>query len=138
MISLRETKYEKKVGHSIDPQLRILFDDSNEFKVCMLDKDGRIIGWNLSAERLTGYSSKEVMGKNYSIFISKEERRRNVFKKVLSIAAKNGQFIAEGIRVRKDGSHFWARSFITRIKANNGTIKFFVLITKNITQERGA
>ncbi len=135
MIAQHATK-DKKIDHRIDPQLRVLFDDSNEFKVCMLDERGRIIGWNISAERLTGFTAKEVLGKSYSIFISKEETRQNVLRKALTVAMQTGQFIAEGIRVRKDGSHFWARTFVTPIKGSDGKVKFFVLITKNIMRER--
>ena len=55
-----------------------------------MDKRGRIIGWNNSAERLTGYTAKEVIGKNYSRFSSKEELQRKVFKRALAIALKKG------------------------------------------------
>ncbi len=126
----------KKAVPFIDAQLLTLFDNTNETKICMLDGEGRIIGWNAGAERLTGYSSKEVVGRNYSTFISQDEARRNVFGKTLTIAAKKGEFIAEGIRVRKDGTHFWARTFITPMKEKDGSIRFFVLITKNISEER--
>ncbi len=102
----------------------------------MLDSAGRIMSWNMSSERMIGYTSKEVVGKNYSIFFSKEELRRKVAKKALAFAAKRGQFTAEGIRVRKDGSHFWARSFITLVKATADGPRFFVLITQDITKSR--
>ena len=137
MIALHPNKLGKKVEHKIDHQLRVLFDNSSEFKICMIDVAGRIIGWNSGAEKLTGYTSKEVLGKNYASFVSKEEAHGNVFKKALAISAKTGQFVAEGIRVRKDGSHFWARSFLTPMKEADGSIKFFVMITRNITQEQG-
>ena len=136
MKTVHPTKYRRKIGSLIDSQLLTLFDNTNETKICMLDGNGDIVGWNVGAERLTGYGSKEVVGKNYSTFISKEEAHRNVFKKTLRIAAKRGEFIAEGVRVRKDGSHFYARTFITPMKERDGSIRFFVLITKDITQER--
>lgn len=120
MPSPHTKKPAKRIAYKIDHQLGVLFDNTNEFKICMLDGTGRIIGWNLSAERMTGYSSEEVLGKNYSTFISKEEMRQRVFQKALATAAKTGQYDAEGIRVRKDGSHFWARSFITPMKNKGG------------------
>jgi PAS domain S-box-containing protein len=126
-----------KVDNKIDWQLRVLFDSASELKVCMLDRRGSIIAWNESAKRLTGYSVKEVIGKNYaSFFTSKEDRERHVFKKALAIALKKGHFAAEGIRVRKDGSHFWARTLITPMNNPDGTFKFFVLVTMNITRQR--
>jgi PAS domain S-box-containing protein len=136
MVSLQIRKNEKKIGHSIDSQLSVLFDNANEYKICMLDKNGRIIGWNLSAEKMTGYSSADVLGKNYSMFISDEERKSNVIKKILRVVVRKGQYTAEGIRTRKDGTHFFARSNITALKEADGKIKFFVLITRNISAER--
>jgi PAS domain S-box-containing protein len=135
MNSFLARKYETSVDYKIDRQLSTLFDTATEMKICMLDRTGRIIGWNRSAERLTGYSSREVMGKNYSIFISKDEVHGNIFARALGIATKKGEFSAEGIRVRKDGSHFWARVFITPMK-EHGRVKFFVLITRDISKER--
>ena len=70
------------------------------------------------------------------MFISKEEARSNVLNKILGLTIRDGGYTAEGIRVRKDGSHFWARTFITPMKKRDGSIKFFVLITKDITKER--
>ncbi|MCR4281393.1 MAG: PAS domain-containing protein [Candidatus Kaiserbacteria bacterium] len=131
-----EEKNEKKIAPKIDAQLRVLFDNANELKVCMLNSAGNIIGWNMSAEKLTGYASKEVMGKYYTDFISREERRKNIFKKILQTASKRGSYTAEGIRVRKDGSHFWAQTFITPMKDSAGRVKFFILITKDISREK--
>src|SRR6185503_12694360 len=129
-------KNKKKKAIKIDRQLRELFDSSEDFKICMLDATGRIVGWNASAERLTGFSAKEVIGKNYSIFISKDEARHKVLRKALSIAAKKGSFVTDGIRVRKDGSHFYARSIITAVKETTGNIHFFAVITRDISREK--
>lgn len=125
-----------KLGHKIDRQLGVLFDYTDEYKMCMLDIEGRIIGWSVSAERMTGFQAKDVLGKEYSIFISKEEKRQKLFKKVLAIAEREGSYTAEGIMVRKDGSHFWARALITPMKELDGSTRFFVVITKNISKEK--
>ena len=135
MASPHAEKYAKKFAHKNDLRLRVLFDNTNEHAICMLDKTGCIMSWNMSAERLMGYTAKEVVGKNYSIFFSKEEARRKAFKKALAITAKKGSFTAEGIRVRKDGSHFWARSFITLVEGQKGGTSY-VLITQDISHER--
>lgn len=125
-----------KLDHKIDRDLRVLFDTASELKVCMLDRNGRIIGWNKSAERLTGYAAAEVIGKNYACFSSQEEKQRKVFEKALAISLKKGHFAAEGIRVRKDGTHFWARTHISPMNDPTGAFKFFVLVTANISKQR--
>jgi hypothetical protein len=42
--------------------LRIMFDNTNEHAICMLDTAGTVLTWNMSAERLLGYPSDEVLG----------------------------------------------------------------------------
>lgn len=136
MTTIHQKRIAKKIATKSDRQLRVLFDNTNEHGICMLDNAGRIVSWNMSSERLIGYTEEEVVGKNYSIFFSKEEIRSKVFKKALSVAAKKGGFTAEGIRVRKDGTHFWARSYVTRVKDGKKGATFYVLITQDITQQR--
>ena len=97
----------------------------------MLDGAGRIVSWNTSSETMIGYSSKEVVGKNYSIFFSKGEKDRKIPQKALAVALKKGSYMAEGIRVRKDGSHFWSRSFLTLVQGDEKGATMFVLITQD-------
>ncbi len=129
-------KHARKASRKDDKQLRVLFDHTNEHAICMLDETGRILSWNMSAERLMGYTGREVIGKNYSMFFSKDEIRGNIGKKALAFAVRKGGFTADGIRIRKDGSHFWARSFITPVPKGKTREALFVLITHDITKAR--
>ncbi len=133
---LHPKKIAKTIEYRIDHQLNTLFDYSQTAKICMLDREGRIIGWNSGAERMTGYTSAEVLGQLYSMFISKEDKRRHLIQKALLIAENKGEFVAEGIRVRKNGSHFWARAHFTPMKRADGSTDFFVVMTRDITEPR--
>lgn len=46
-----------------DTLYNALLDNLNE-GVCIVDRDQRIIAWNRGAERITGYSAAEVLGKS--------------------------------------------------------------------------
>ena len=41
--------------------------DNLHYGVCKVDKDRKIIYWNRAAERLTGFGSKDVLGKKFSL-----------------------------------------------------------------------
>jgi len=129
-------KHTRKESRKDDTHLRVMFDNTNEHAICMLDSKGNIMSWNMSAERLMGYKAKEIIGKNYSLFFSKDEIRRNVVKKALALTVSKGRFSADGIRIRKNGSHFWARSFITPVQPQGKGEMQFVLITQDITKAR--
>jgi PAS domain S-box-containing protein len=136
MAHLLAKKYETKPGHSADRQLRALFDYSIDYKICTLDTAGRVVGWSKSAERLTGYTSRDIVGMDYSFLMPKAERHDSTMEKILFVVSEKGQFNGEGIRTRKDGTHYYARTCITSLKGSDGAIRGFVVITRNITADR--
>ena len=58
--------------------------------------------------------------------------------KVLEIARREGKFVGEGWRVRKDGSRFWASVVVDRINDENGELIGFAKITRDMTEQREA
>jgi PAS domain S-box-containing protein len=78
------------------------------YAVHMLDPNGVITNWNTGAERIKGYPSSDIIGQHFSCFFTEEDRAANLPATALNTAAKEGKYEAEGWRVRKDGSRFWA------------------------------
>jgi signal transduction histidine kinase len=58
--------------------------------------------------------------------------------KALYTAVQEGRFEAEGWRVRKDGTMFWANVVIDRIRDEKGNLVGFAKITRDITERREA
>ena len=82
----------------------------------MLDPEGRVSSWNAGAERFKGYSADEIMGEHFSRFYTEEDRDAEIPRVALETARNEGRFEAEGWRVRKDGSRFWAMVIIDPIR----------------------
>ncbi|MGC3986815.1 MAG: PAS domain S-box protein [Pseudorhodoferax sp.] len=53
-------------------------------------------------------------------------------------AATQGRFEAEGWRVRKDGSRFWALAVIEPIRGEDGAIVGYAKVTRDLTERRAA
>jgi PAS domain S-box-containing protein len=119
-------------------RFRLLVEGVTDYAIFMLDPDGRIINWNPGAERTKGYKREEILGRHFSTFYTEEDRRAGIPTKALSIAAQTGKFEAEGWRVRKDESRFWAHVVINAIKDANGKIVGFAKITRDLTERRAA
>ncbi len=109
-----------------------------DYAIYMLDPTGVITNWNPGAERIKGYNAEEIIGRNFSQFFTEEDRNANVPAKALRTAAAEGRFEAEGWRVRKDGSRFWANAIIDAIRDNTGQLLGFAKITRDITERRNA
>jgi PAS domain S-box-containing protein len=52
------------------------------------------------------------------------------------MAAREGRFEAEGWRVRKDGTRFWAHVIIDAVRAEDGSLLGYAKITRDITSKR--
>lgn len=86
----------------------------------------------------TGYTSRDVVGKNYSILFTKEDVRQGTVPRALAVAAQTGHVTLEGIRIKKNGAHFWARSFITLVTEGDRGASFFAVIAQDMTREVAA
>jgi PAS domain S-box-containing protein len=87
-----------------DDQFRLMLEAVVDYAIYMLDPDGRIVSWNLGAQRLKGYAQSEVIGRHYSLFFTPEAIREGKPKQELERAKADGRFEEEGWRIRKDGA----------------------------------
>ncbi|HEY7616626.1 MAG TPA: PAS domain S-box protein, partial [Terriglobales bacterium] len=83
---------------------RLLVEGVADYAIFLLDPEGRVASWNLGAERIKGYTAKDVLGKHFSIFYPPSAVAAGWPQYELSVAAREGRFEDEGWRVRKDGS----------------------------------
>jgi PAS domain S-box-containing protein len=117
-------------------QFRTLIDAVTDYALYMLDPNGLVVNWNAGAERIKGYNADEIIGQHFSRFYTERDRAAGLPARALQTAAQQGRFEAEGWRVRKDGTLFWANAVIDRITDENGGLIGFAKITRDITERR--
>jgi PAS domain S-box-containing protein len=119
-----------------EERFRLLVSEVTDYGILMLDPEGRIASWNAGAERIKGYRSQEIIGKHFSCFYSKEDVEAGKPGYELKTANERGRFEDEGWRVRKDGSQFWANVVITALHDEDGRLRGFAKVTRDITDQR--
>ncbi|MGQ0589384.1 MAG: PAS domain S-box protein [Sphingosinicella sp.] len=124
--------------HVLDQRFQLLVNAVTDYALYMLEPDGRIASWNAGARRLKGYEAEEIIGEHYSRFFTEEDRASGLPQRALATAAREGRFEAEGLRVRKDGTLFWANAVVDPIRDDNGRLIGFAKITRDITERREA
>lgn len=117
---------------------RRLIEAVVDYAIFQLDTSGHITTWNSGAQRIKGYEQSEIIGKHFSTFYSDEDRQAGVPNAALATAATTGKCEAEGWRVRKDGSKFWALVVIDAIRDDSGELVGFAKVTRDITERREA
>lgn len=122
---------------SDDSRYRLLIESITDYAIYMLDPAGHVTSWNPGAERFKGYSAEEVLGAHFSRFYTPEDRDAGCPERALAAAAQVGRFEAEGWRLRKDGTRFWAHVVIDPIRRGEQLIGF-AKITRDLTERREA
>lgn len=121
-----------------DERFRLLVDQVTDYAIFMLDADGKVASWNGGAERIKGYRAEEILGRDFSQFYPPEERTTDKPRRELEIAAREGRYTEEGIRVRKNGERFWASVVLTALRDANGRLRGYAKVTRDVTEMRNA
>jgi PAS domain S-box-containing protein len=105
-----------------------------DYAIFQLDPAGNVTTWNAGAQRIKGYRPEEIIGRHFSDFYTPEDRAAGVPARALALASETGRYEAEGLRVRKDGSKFFASVVIDRILDDVGELVGFAKVTRDITE----
>jgi PAS domain S-box-containing protein len=120
-----------------DP-FKLLVQSIVDYAIYMLDPKGFVTSWNVGAERIKGFQTEEILGQHFSKFYTDEDRGAGLPEKVLETAKREGKFVGEGWRVRKNGTRFWASVVVDRINDEKGKLIGFAKITRDMTEQREA
>ena len=119
-----ETKYE------------MLLDGIEDHAIFMMDVDGTVLSWNAGAERIKGYTPREILGRNFSCFFPPEDIERGRPAEVLRMTAASGRYEEESMRVRKDGSRFLAHVTFTALRDLEGLLRGYAEFSHDISERK--
>jgi PAS domain S-box-containing protein len=117
-------------------QLRLLVGSVRDYAILGLDVGGSVISWNAGAELIKGYRAEEIIGRHFSVFYPREDIDSGKPAAELVEATRLGRFEDEGWRLRKDGTRFWANVVITALFDDQGHLRGFGKVTRDITERR--
>jgi len=141
----RELERANEELQKLNRQLRIneeryyrMTNEVEDYAIMLLSVDGRIENWNKGAEKIKGFTAEEIIGRNFSIFYTKEDQELNLPEKILATAAREGKATYEGWRVRKDGSRFWGSVVITALHDAENNLFGFSKVLRDLTERKMA
>ncbi len=105
--------------------------------ILLLDPDGYIQYANDTTSSLTGFSSDDLFDKHFSlIYNNSDDALKAEYE--LSLARKNGKFITEGWKARKDGSRFWGELTISYSGDELNGMKGYCCLLRDVTEKKQA
>jgi PAS domain S-box-containing protein len=119
-----------------EERFQILVESIKDYAIFMLDARGYVATWNAGAERINGYTARDIIGRHFSVFYPESDIRAGKTEHELLAAMRDGRFEDEGWRLRKDGSKFWANVVITAMRDATGALIGYAKVTRDRTERR--
>lgn len=131
------TQKNNELRHS-EERYHKMVSELNDYVVISLDREGYILDWNKGAERVKGYKASEIIGKNFRLFYTKEDKEKKLPERLLKEASEKGSVSHEGWRLRKGGGRYWGSVVITALHNERGEIFGFSKVTKDLSEKKVA
>lgn len=117
-------------------RVHLLLEAVVDYAIYMLDPKGIVVSWNPGARRIKGYEAEEILGEHFSRFYTEEARQAGEPQRMLDQAQRAGRSEMEALRIRKDGTSFWAHVVIDPIRDEAGRLVGFAKVTRDITDRK--
>ncbi len=121
-----------------EQRFRLMVDNLRDYSMFFLDAQGLITDWTDSAQRMEGDSPTEVLGRHYSALFNRShpDEAKASADLMLRLAASRGQHEQQSWYRRKDGSEYWAHSVLIALRDDDGELKGFAKITRDMTDAK--
>lgn len=117
-----------------EERFRLIIQSVKDYAIFMLDPEGRVATWNEGARCLYGFEEYEIIGHDYSKLYTQTDLRAGKPAHELDVARIEGRFEEEGIRLKKDGSQFYASAILSPIRDDSGVLRGFAKVTRDISE----
>jgi PAS domain S-box-containing protein len=134
----RDQLRSQEVLRDIEDRFRNVVEGVEDYAIFMLDLQGRVVSWNIGAERIMGWSTSGVLGQDFAVFFPAEAVNSGRPGEQLKIASAQDKFRGVSERLRKNGSRFWADEVITARRDDQAHLTGYTVVTRDISERRQA
>jgi PAS domain S-box-containing protein len=135
---LTERRHQEETLRQSEERFRVLVEGLKDYAIFMLDTDGRVTSWNSGARRITGYQAEEIRERHFGVFYPQAAIDRKLPEQELAMAREHGRFEAEGPRLRKDGTTFWASVVMSPLYDQEGMLMGYANVIRDLTDRKRA
>jgi PAS domain S-box-containing protein len=123
---------ERKKSDEELSRLAAIVDASND-AIMSITPEGSVLTWNAGAERVYGYSAREMIGRNISI-LRPPDSTQETEQKLESLKRGESVHNFEAMRIRKDAKPIWISLTASPIRNQRGEVVAISTIARDITE----
>jgi two-component system CheB/CheR fusion protein len=114
-----------------EERMRLLAESIKDYAIITTDTAGVITSFNTGAERMFGYTEREVTGMQFDLIFTPEDRAAGVPAEERRRALSDGRCEDERWHIRKDGTRFFSSGVMTPMR--DGELYGFARIGRDLT-----
>ena len=113
-------------------------DSMPDYSIFTVDNDLKINSWSSGSTQLFQYDVEEIMGKDFDIIFTEDDKAKGIPNTEIAKALKDGKAADNRWHIRKDGSKFYAYGQVYPVSGEDGEIKGYVKILRDLTERQNA
>jgi two-component system CheB/CheR fusion protein len=117
-----------------EQRLRLVAQSTNDYAIIVQDPNGVIVSWNAGAERIFGFSEKEMLGKDISVIYDPADRAARVPAREREIAEREGRADDERWHITRDDRRVYCSGVVTPI--SDPSFTGFAKIARDLTERK--
>jgi PAS domain S-box-containing protein len=118
-----------------EERLRLVVESASDYAIFTTDVEGRIVSWNVGAERLFGWTEHEALGTHMRIVFTPEDVAGGVAEMDMRQAQETGRAADERWQLTKDGGRFFSSGILVALRAD-GILSGFAKIARDLTERK--
>ena len=135
----RDITQQKQAAEALrnsEERLRLIVENASEYAIFSTDLKRCVTIWNSGAQRILGYTEREVLGRPADIIFTDEDRAAGAPEHEMQTALREGRASDDRVHERKDGGRFWASGALMLMRDAHGAAVGFVKILRDQTAAR--
>lgn len=113
-----------------------VIDSLQDYSIFTLDNDLIINSWNSGATKIFQYETDEIIGQNFEVIFTEEDRKIGAPTLEIKTALKDGRAVDNKWHICKDGSKFYAYGLVFPLLGLNGEMMGYVKILRDLTERK--
>ena len=115
-----------------------IIDSLQDYSIFTLDKEFKINSWSSGSVTVFGYESGEILGKDFEIIFTNEDKKNGIPQREIDTALKEGRAVDNRWHICKDESIFYAFGLVFPLKGIDGEMLGYVKILRDLTERKKA